>query len=176
MYRYEYMQDNFTIQLNFLPISYFVLLFRKWYYNVKVNCEERKWTRYFFLFVNNWLRAIWFLNFLGAKQNTHLVDWRRRVWLLSWPGLWAWKTISSINANWPSEYCRQRRPSFLLKRDCDTRWNRFLLTCLDTVDLGLKRVAAYFNFLSCSYSLKGTQAWDNFEFFLYLNQILICPW
>jgi len=23
--------------------------------------------------------------------------------------------------------------------------------------------------------LKGTQAWDNFEFYFYLNQILICP-
>ena len=24
--------------------------------------------------------------------------------------------------------------------------------------------------------LKGTQPWDIFEFFFYLNQILICPW
>ncbi len=24
--------------------------------------------------------------------------------------------------------------------------------------------------------IKGTQAWDIFEFFFYLNQILICPW
>ncbi len=29
--------------------------------------------------------------------------------------------------------------------------------------------------ISQSLRLKGTQAWDNFEFFFDLNQILICP-
>ncbi len=29
-------------------------------------------------------------------------------------------------------------------------------------------------FFKCPF--KGTQAWDIFEFFFYLNQILICPW
>ncbi len=29
--------------------------------------------------------------------------------------------------------------------------------------------------ISCRVQFKGTQAWDNFEFFFDLNQILICP-